>query len=111
MPTKPAWDDLDAFLDPDEFASVATITLKDGTVLENIAGILDEPGLAAALGTFQQDTTRPHFTCKYADVSRVRRGDVFLIEGKTYDAHKSPHQDGNGMAFIELEPSFAIPGN
>jgi hypothetical protein len=107
MPTKPAWDDLDDFLEPLDFASLATITLKDGTVLANVAGLLDEPGLAAQLGTFEQDTTRPCFTCKYADVSRVRRGDVFVIEGRTYDAHKSPHQDGHGMATIELEPSFA----
>ncbi|SAL03130.1 hypothetical protein AWB77_06714 [Caballeronia fortuita] len=110
MPTKPAWDELDTFLDPDDFGSVATITLKDGTVLTAV-GLLDEPGLAAALGTFQQDTTRPVFTCKYADVSRVRRGDLFLIEGKEYDAHKSPHQDGHGLAAIELEPHLAIPGN
>lgn len=107
MPTKPAWDDLDDFIIADDFASLATITLKDGTVLENVAGLLDEPGLAAALGSFQQDTTRPTFTCKAADVVRVRRGDLLLLEGRAYDAHKSPHQDGHGLATIELEPSFA----
>jgi hypothetical protein len=107
MPAKPAWDDLDTFLDPQDFASLATITLKDGTVLANVAGLLDEPGLAAALGTFEQDTTRATFTAKAADVARVRRGDVLLIEGKTYDAHKAPRQDGHGLATIDLEPSFA----
>lgn len=107
MPAQPAWDDLDAFLDPDEFADLATITLKDGAVLEGIPGLLDETGLAASLGTFQQDTTHPCFTGKSADLARVRKGDLFVIAGKQYDAHKGAHQDGHGLSTVQLEPHFA----
>ncbi|WP_322009229.1 hypothetical protein [Paraburkholderia sp. J12] len=106
MPAQPSWDDLDAFLDPDEFASLATITLANGTVLESVAGVFEEPGMFATLGTFEQDTTRPTFTCKWSDVTRMRRGDSLVVEGGNYEAHKTPMRTGDGMAVVYLEPSL-----
>ncbi|WP_296652874.1 hypothetical protein [Paraburkholderia sp.] len=106
MPAQPSWDDLNAFLNPDEFASLGTFTLADGTVLEDIAGVFEEPGESAALGTFEQDTTRPTFTCKWSDVSRVRRGDALVVEGGNYEAHKTPRRTGDGFAVVILEPSL-----
>ncbi|HDR9259624.1 TPA: hypothetical protein QDB21_005646 [Burkholderia vietnamiensis] len=111
MPSHPSWDDLDDFLDGDEFASLATITLKSGAVLRDVSGIFDEPGMSASLGTFEQDTTRPTFTCKWSDVSAVRRGDLFVIADdagvpKNYEAHKTPMRSGDGMAVVHLEPSL-----
>lgn len=106
MPTHPQWDNLDDFLEPGDFASLATITLASGKVLRNVAGILDEMGVAAQIGTFEQDTTRPTFYCKAFEVTAVKRGDSLLIEGKRYEAHKKPHQDGHGMATITLEPAL-----
>jgi hypothetical protein len=106
MPAQPSWDDLDAFLDTDDFASLATITLASGTVLPDIAGVFEEPGMSAALGTFEMDTTRPTFMCKWADVSAVRRGDLLVVEGGNYEAHKTPVRLGDGMAVVTLEPSL-----
>ncbi|KVW63451.1 hypothetical protein [Burkholderia ubonensis] len=111
MPSHPSWDDLDEFLEPDDFASLATITLKGGAVLRDVAGIFEEPGMSAAIGTFEQDTTRPTFLCKWSDVSAVRRGDLFVIPDaagmlKNYEAHKTPARTGDGMAVVSLEPSL-----
>lgn len=105
MPAHPSWDDLDDFLDADDFASQVTFTLADGTVLDFL-GQFDEPGITANLGTFEQDTTRPTLHCKYSDVVRVRRGDAAVIEGKNYEAHKSALQTGDGMAIVYLEPAL-----
>jgi hypothetical protein len=52
------------------------------------------------------DSTRPIFTCKFADVAAVKRGDAVVIEAKNYEAHKKPHQLGDGMALLFLEPSL-----
>jgi hypothetical protein len=106
MPAHPAWDGLDDFLDPDDFASVATITLASGVVLQPVAGVLDEPGVTIAAGQTEMDSTRPIFTCKFADVAAVKRGDAVVIEAKNYEAHKKPHQLGDGMALLFLEPSL-----
>lgn len=111
MPSHPVWDDLDDFLDVDDFACVAIVTLADGTVLPRVVGVFDEPGTLAALGTFEQDTTRPTFTCKWSAVSVVRRGDVFVILDdsgvpRSYDAHQAPTRTGDGMATVRLEPSL-----
>jgi hypothetical protein len=106
MPAHPAWDGLDDFLDPDDFASAATITLANGTVLPPVLGVLDEKGISASAGQTEVDTTKPVFTCKYADVVAVRRGDAVVIESKSYEAHKKAHQLGDGMALLFLEPSL-----
>lgn len=105
MPSHPDWDDLDDFLQSEDFASPAVVTLKNGTVL-TVMGILENPYQAARLGGFEQDSVRPQFHCKYQDVLLVRRGDTFVIEGKTYDAHKGAEPDGTGMACIDLEPGM-----
>ncbi|RQQ37068.1 head-tail joining protein [Burkholderia stagnalis] len=111
MPSHPSWDDLDEFLESDEFASLATISLKNGAVLRDVVGVFDEPGMSAGLGTFEQDTTHPTFLCKWSAVSAVRRGDLFVIPDdagvlKNYEAHKTPMRTGDGMAVVHLGPSL-----
>lgn len=106
MPSHPDWDDLDDFLQSDDFASEIVVTLNDGTVLPTFLGQLENPYQAARLGGFEQDTLRPKLYCKLSDVVLVRRGATFLIEGKTYDAHNGPEPDGTGMACIDLEPGM-----
>jgi hypothetical protein len=105
MPAHPAWDVLDDFMDPDDFASQATITLGNGSVVIAM-GVLDEPGQTIGVGTAEMDTTRPVFTCKFSDVAAVRRGNAVVIESKAYEVHKSPHAMGDGMALLYLEPSL-----
>lgn len=100
MPT-PAWDDLDAFVNTDDFAVLATVTLQDGTA-RSVPGIFDDPYLNAQLGEYELDTSRPRLTCKEADVIGVLRGDRVDIGGKTYDVLTSAQADGTGMAVLEL---------
>lgn len=97
----PAWEDLDAFLNVDEFAITATVSLQDGTT-RAVRGIFDDPYLNAELGEYELDTNRPRLTCKESDVLGVTRGDVAVIDGKTYDVLSAPHSDGTGMAMLEM---------
>lgn len=99
----PAWEDLDEFLDPDEFADVAVITLQGGDTLQ-VTGIYDDPYLNAELGEYDMDTSRPRFTCAEADVVGVTRGDIAVIDGQEFDILSSPQSDGTGMAILDLAP-------
>lgn len=102
MPT-PSWDDLDAFVSPDDFAVPIVLTMQSGTV-RNFPGIYDDPYLNAQLGEYEADTTRPRVTCKEAHVVGVTRGDSLTVAGKAFDVLSAPHVDGTGFAWLELAP-------
>lgn len=97
----PAWDNLDDFLDTDDFAVLGTVTRKAGGTF-SVKGHFDDPYLNAALGEFERDDIKPKFLCKLVDVATVVRFDKIAIEGKTYDILSAPHGDGTGMAVLEL---------
>jgi hypothetical protein len=95
------WDDLDAFVNADEFAVKATVRLQEGGT-RVILGIFDDPYLNAQLGEYEIDTTRPRLLCKEADVIGVIRGDLVDIDGRVYDVLASAQPDGTGMATLEM---------
>jgi hypothetical protein len=100
MPS-PAWEDLDAFLQIEDFATTAVFTLLDSSTRE-VVGIYDDPYLNAQLGEYQTDTSEPRFTCKEADTAGIQRKCTAVIHGRTYDVMSYPQQDGTGMAIIRL---------
>ena len=97
----PAWENLDDFLQPDDFATTASITLLDNSVIE-VVGIFDDPYLHAELGEYDLDSSAPRFTCKEVDVVNVQRGCTVVIGGITYDVLTWPKSDGVGMAMLQL---------
>lgn len=97
----PAWEDLDAFLNVDEFAVTATVRLQGGAT-RAVRAIFDDPYLNAELGEYELDTNRPRLTCKEKDVLGVLRGDIVELDGKVYDVLSGPQADGTGMAMIEM---------
>lgn len=104
MPS-PAWEDLDDFLQDDDFACPAVISLAGGAAIA-LSGIFDDPYVGAELGEYDHDTTGPRFTCKESLVGAVRRGDTITITfpagAKTYDIMTGAQPDGTGMAVLEL---------
>lgn len=95
------WENLDEFLQTDEFASTVMISLQSG-VSRSVVGIFDDPFLNAELGEYELDTTRPRLTCKAIDVLGVGRGDEVTIDGETFDVMTSPQLDGEGIAVLEM---------
>lgn len=110
----PLWEDLDVFLDTDDFALSGTVTLASGAVLPTFAGIFDDPYMNAELGEYDMDNAKPRFLCKEADVADVRRGDTILVFqknkrgvvvwSKTFDILTGAQSTGDGMALLELAP-------
>ena len=101
MTHTPAWDDLTVFVETDDFAVPAEISLSDGTT-KTVNGIFDWPGVQAELGGYVQDDLLPAFTAIAADLKGVRKGDAITINGCLFDILSSPKPDGTGMAVLEL---------
>ena len=100
MPS-PAWEDLDDFLDVDDFATAAVIHFQAGGE-RPVVGNFDDPYLNARAGEHEEDTTKPTLNIKESDAVGIRRLDWLVINGKTYDIMTGAQPDGTGMAIIEL---------
>lgn len=100
MPS-PAWEDLDAFLQLDDFANSAVIHLQTG---ENrpVNGIFDDPYLGAKLGGFDRDDNHCTFLLKETDCVGVLRRDTLTVNGTTFDVMTTPQGDGTGLSIIAL---------
>nr|DAV41220.1 MAG TPA: Tail attachment protein [Caudoviricetes sp.] len=95
------WENLDAFLQVAEFATIAAIS-RDGVQLREVAGIFDDPYLNAELGEYELDTSRPRLTCKWSDISDVLRGDVVRLDGRDFDVLTNAQPDGTGMGILQM---------
>lgn len=96
-----AWEDLDVFLDTDDFAVPARLRApgKTGTDLK---GVFDDPYMNVEIGEYDLDTTRPRFLCRAADAASATRGDELVIGGVVFDVMTGPQDTGDGMAVLEL---------
>lgn len=97
----PDWENLDDFLDEDEFATAVSITREDGVTL-TLSGIYEDQYMDAQLGEYLMDSTRPRVWCKHADVPGVQKGDTCDVGGTVYDVMSQPQGDGSGMAMLDL---------
>lgn len=97
----PTWEDLSEFFDPDEFATIATITRASENVGE-VLGIFDDPNHVTGLGEYDLDHPVPKFMCAEFNVALLKRGDVVTIEGKDFDLIEEPKLDGTGIATLIL---------
>lgn len=95
------WEDLDDFLDTEEFAVSGVIDFQAGGN-RTVSLIFDDPYLNAQLGEYEMDVSRPRGLGKLADFTGVTRGDIITIDGKEYDILTGPQPDGTGMATLDL---------
>ncbi len=100
MPS-PSWEDLDVFLQLDDFAVTGVIHLQSGQT-RTVKGIFDDPYLAARLGGYDRDDNHVTFTVKETDCVGMRRGDTVAVNGKTFDVMSTPQGDGTGVSLIVL---------
>ncbi|MBY6056766.1 hypothetical protein [Leisingera daeponensis] len=99
----PAWEDPDAFLQLDNFATLATVTPREG-VSRDIRGIFDEPYFNTQIGEYEADATQPRLTCKASDVADLAAKDGVEIDGQSYLLVTGPQADGTGFAVLILAP-------
>lgn len=107
----PVWDDLSQFVDTDDYAVVAEITLKDGTT-RAINVIFDNPAAVPAAGEYKQDDMNIRMTGIETEMVGIKRGDAVVIKHKaaegtlqtvgSYGILTNPQPDGTGMASVSL---------
>jgi len=102
----PAWENLDDFLSTDDFATTATFTRENGQVIPGVRVIFDEPGFNAQTGEYDIAALQPRVTCKWGDVSTLKKNDAAVIDGIAYLLDHNPHPDGTGMAVIKLSRDY-----
>jgi len=95
------WEDLDDFLDANEFAVSGMLSFQAGGS-QAVTVIFDDPYLNAQIGEYEMDTTSPRALGKLSELKDARRGDVLTIDGKDYDVLTGPQPDGTGMATLAL---------
>ena len=110
----PLWEDLDVFLNTDDFAMFGTVTLQSGAV-RTFTGIFDDPYLNAELGEYDMDNMRPRFLCRETDAAGITRGDTItvfqkdkrgvVVWSRNYDILTSEQPTGDGMAVLDLSPA------
>lgn len=97
----PNWEDLDQFLDADDFAQTAIIR-RDGNLVIEVLGIFDDPYFSPEIGEYTFEDRQPRLTVKEVSVILVRRGDTVDVDGKTFDLINDPEPDGTGMSVLTL---------
>jgi hypothetical protein len=106
----PSWDNPADFVSEDDFGVKAVIQFQDGTA-RTIVGIYDGPYEKAKLKEYEQDTTKPKFTCIEGTCAGARRGDglvVYQPDGvtvfATFGIMTYPQPDGTGLEVLEITP-------
>lgn len=99
----PVWDDLDTFLDLDDFA-VEVLLFPEVGAPRTVPAIFDRPFLSADLGEYMAETEQPRITARETDLQGMTRGGRVEIAGTVYDVLGGPQADGTGMATLPLAP-------
>lgn len=104
MPAPP-WEDLNVFLNTDEFGLPAVVKFRDEEAEDRaIVGIFDDPYLNAELGDAHDlDTNRPRLTCREDAVQGIGRGDRIEVAGRSFRVATGPQADGTGLAVLMLD--------
>lgn len=104
----PAWENLDDFLSPDEFADLATFSRHDQVIAKDVPGIYDDATMNVEAGEYDMAASVPRFTCAHARVAMLKKNDSAVIGGEAFLLDHDPRADGTGMAVIELSRDFDV---
>lgn len=96
------WEDLDDFLDVDEFAEMVTVRSGGTGPAWQLKGIFSDAYLNAQTGEYELDSSAPRLLCKAVDCAGITRGDTVQRGAVVYDVLTSPQPDGTGLATIVM---------
>lgn len=113
MSMTPAWDDVGAFIDPDDFGVPAVVSFQAGGT-RAIVVLFDDPAAGlqftrrapasagVQMGGYEGDAEKPRMVGTVAALAGIRKRDSVLIDGKTFGCLTGPQPDGNGCATVSL---------
>lgn len=97
----PSWDNPDEFLDPRDFGVPAIVTPRGGQA-RTVNGIFDEPYFDRQTGEYVLDNAEPRLTVHERDAVGLKKYDVAVFNGTTYELLHDPLFDGTGTAVLRL---------
>ena len=93
------FDDLQAFLNPDEFGVFAVLPNQQKVVV-----LFDANPISTELGQFDYDSDQPSITGRAQDLATLTPGDHISIGTEGYRVERHPTLDGAGLATLKLSP-------
>ncbi|MGY0328935.1 head-tail joining protein [Xylella fastidiosa subsp. multiplex] len=100
----PSWDDLDPFLETDDFAVTAQLHSETSGRVHQCTIVFDATYIDADIGDYRMNAPEPCFTCKETDVMHFKKHDYARIQNRHYRLTHDPQPDGTGMALVRLAP-------
>lgn len=94
---QPAWDNLDDFLDPGDFAVPAVC--EDG---RSFPVIIEERYFSHDLGGYIMDAPEPWAIAKQSDGAGLKKRNRLTINNVVYFLTDDPQPDGTGMITLPL---------
>jgi hypothetical protein len=94
-------DDMDVFLDDDEFADDITYLAYGSASGSSIHGIFDAPGSIVTIGRVSMVVERQQVRVKTSDISSITSSDTMTIDSIEYKVGPWTH-DGTGMSTVIL---------
>lgn len=92
-------DDLEEFLNPDEFGVFAVLPNQQRVVV-----LFDANPINTDLGQFEYDSDQPSISGSAKDLATLTPGDYISIGQQVYRVERHPTLDGAGLATIKLSP-------
>ncbi len=102
----PAWENPADFLDPGDFGTKADFVTEAGRAIPGVAGIFDDAVMSAETGEYNLAAGIPRFTCTFASVAMLKKGDTAKIDGRDFMLMHNPRPDGTGWAVLEFAEDF-----
>lgn len=99
-------DDIDVFLDTDDFAEDSTYTERNehGMVqaTATVPVLFDSPGSIVTIGRVSSYIEKPQIRLRTSAVPNASKNDAFTVGGIEYKVAQPPQPDGTGMSVIIL---------
>jgi hypothetical protein len=92
-------DDVELFLNPDEFGVFAVLPNQ-----QKIVVLFDANPISTELGQFDYDSDQPSITGRAQDLATLTPGDQMSIGTQAYRVERHPTLDGAGLATLKLSP-------
>jgi len=101
----PSWDNVDEFLDPDDFGTVARAQPATGPAFD-MPGIFDDGVMNVEAGEYDMADGRPRIEVHERFAPLLKKRDAVTINGQAYYLVHDPHPNGTGTCVLELGLDF-----
>ena len=101
----PAWDNVDEFLDPADFGTVAHFLPATGPEFD-LPCIFDDGVMNVEAGEYDMADARTRIEVNELYTPRLKKRDRVVVYGVLYYLVHDPHPNGTGTCVLEISRDF-----